>query len=48
MSNIIIDIVKKPGLIGVKKYWKHAGQVEMKLDWLYDWIPALATFVRHS
>ena len=48
MSNANIDAAKELGLIGIKKYWKRAGQVEMELDWLYDWIPALATFVRHS
>ena len=48
MSNANIDAAKELGLTGIKKYWRRAGQVEMELDWLHDWIPALATFVRHS
>ncbi len=36
------------GLTGVKKYWRQASQVEIKLDWLHDWISALAIFVSHS
>lgn len=43
-----MDVAKKLGLIGNKKYWRHTGQVEMKLNWLYNWIPALAIFVKHS
>ncbi len=43
-----MDVVKELELTGVKKYWRRAGQVEMEFDWLHDWIPALATFVRHS
>ena len=42
-----MDVAKKLRLTGVKKYKTRAGQVEMKLNWLHDWIPALATFVRH-
>ncbi len=42
-----MDAVKELGLTGVKKYWRRAGQVEKELYWLYDWIPALATFVRY-
>ena len=48
MSNSNMDAAEKLGLTGIKKYWRRAGQVEMELDWLHDWIPALATFVRHS
>ncbi len=48
MSNVDMDAAKKLGLTEVKKYWRWAGQVEMELDLLYDWIPVLATFVRHS
>ena len=43
-----MDAAKELGLTGIKKYWRRVGQVEMELDWLHDWIPALATFVRHS
>lgn len=32
MSNPDLDIAKKLELTGVKKYWRHAGQVEMELD----------------
>ena len=47
MSNVDIEAAKKLGLMRVKKYWKRASQVEMELDWLHNWIPALVTFVRH-
>ncbi len=48
MSNSNLDVVKELELTGIKKYWRCAGQVEMGLDWLYDRIPALPIFVRHS
>ena len=32
MSNVDIDIAKKLGLTGVKKYWKYIGQVKIELD----------------
>ena len=48
MSKADIKAAKELGLTGVKNYWKRAGQVEIELDWLHDWIPVLATFVRHS
>lgn len=48
MSNVNLDVVKKLKLTGIEKYWKCASQVEMELDWLHNWIFALATFVRHS
>ena len=48
MSNADLDVVKELELTDIKKYWKRADQVEMELDWLYDWISALATFMRHS
>lgn len=48
MSNIDIDTAIKLGFTTVKKYWRCTGQVEIELDWLYDWVPALATFVKHS
>ena len=48
MSNSDMDVAKKLRLTGSKKYWRRVGQVEMELDLLHDWIPALATFVRHS
>lgn len=47
MGNTDIDVAKKLGLIGVKKYWRRASHVEMELDLLHDWIPALAIFVKH-
>ena len=31
----------------MKKYSKCAGQVEIELNWLYNWIPALISFVRY-
>ena len=47
MSNIDINAAKELGLTSIKKYWRRARQVEIELDWLHNWIPALATFVRH-
>ncbi len=47
MSDADLDAAKELGLTGIKKYWRHAGQVEIELDWLYDWIPTLAIFVKH-
>lgn len=40
-----MDVVKKLWLIVIKKYWKDTGQIEIELDWLYDWIPALTIFM---
>ncbi len=48
MSDADLDAAKELGLTGIKKYWIRAGQVEIELDWLHDWIPALATFMKHS
>ena len=48
MSNTDIDAAKKLGLTGIKKYWRRTRQVEIELDRLHDWIPALEIFVRHS
>ena len=36
MSDVDLDVAKKLGLTGIKKYWKHAGQVEIKQDWSHD------------
>lgn len=43
INNIDLDIVKKLGLIRIMKYQRCIGQVEIKLDWLYDKIFVLAT-----
>ena len=48
MNNANINAAKKLGVTGIKKYWSHAGQGEIELDWLYDWISVLATFVKYS
>ena len=48
MRNTDLDAAKKLGPTSIKKYWRRAGQVDMEIDWLHDWIPALATFMRHS
>ncbi len=32
MSNADLDAAKELKLTGIKKYWKHTGQVEMELD----------------
>lgn len=45
MSNSDLDVAKKLGLTGVKIYWRRAGQVKIELNWLYDLIPVLATFM---
>ena len=47
MSKADMEVAKELGLTRVKNYWRHAGQVEMELDWRHDWISAMATFVRH-
>ena len=43
-----MNVAKKLGLTVIKKYWRCAGQFEMEIDWLHDWISVLAIFVRHS
>ena len=48
ISNADMDTAKELRLTGIKKDWRRAEQVEIELDWLHNWIPALATFVRHS
>ena len=47
ISKANIEAAKKQGLTRVKNFWKYTGQVEMKLDWLYNWIQALAIFVKN-
>lgn len=47
MSNTDINAAKKLGLTQIKKYQKCAGQVAIKLDQLYNQIPALAKFVKY-
>lgn len=47
MSNRDMDVAKKLGLIKVKKNQKFDGQVEIKLDLLYDWIPTLPIFANY-
>ncbi len=47
MSDADLDGTKQSGLTCIKKYWRCASQVEIELDWPYDWICTLATFVRH-
>lgn len=47
MSIADLDAVKEERLTGIKKYWRRAGQIEIELDWLHDWILILATFVRY-
>ena len=42
-SNTNLDAAKELNLTGIKKYWVS----EIKLDWLYDQILVLATFVRY-
>ena len=48
MSNADLDTAKKLELTSIKKYWRRARQVEIKLNWLYNRISILATFVRYS
>ena len=36
INNTNLDIVKKLGLTDIKKYWRCASQLEIKLDELYD------------
>ncbi len=48
MSDADLDVAKELRLTDIKKYWRRADPVEMELDWLYNWFPTLATFVRYS
>ena len=48
MSNVDMYAANKLRLTADKKYWKRADQFEIELSWLYDWIPVLVIFVRHS
>ena len=48
ISNINIDVAKQLGLLGIKKYLRRTRQIKTELNWLHDWILAIATFVRHS
>lgn len=48
MSKADMEIAKELELTGIKNYWKCAGQVEIELNWLHNWIPGPATFVRYS
>ena len=48
VSNTNLDTIKKSRLTSIKKYQKYAGQIKIKLDWLYNLILALVTFVRYS
>ncbi len=48
ICNADLDAAKELGLTGIRKYWRCIGQVVMELDWLYDCVPVLATFVRYS
>lgn len=48
MSNMDMNVARKLGLTRVKKYWRCAGQVEIELNWLYDWILVLTIFLEHS
>ena len=41
-----LDVVKELRQTNIKKYWRRARLVEIKPDWLHDWIAALATFVK--
>ncbi len=36
MSDADLDAANELGLIGIKKYWRCTGQVEIELDWLHD------------
>lgn len=47
MCNFDINIAKKLELIGVKKYQKYIGQVEIELNQRHNWIQVLAIFVKY-
>ena len=47
ISNVNLNITEKLELISINKYLRHAKHVEIELDWLYDWMSVLATFMRH-
>lgn len=48
ISNADLDLDKKLGLTGIKKYWKYIKQVKLELNCLHDWISAMAIFVKYS
>lgn len=48
MSDANIDETKKLELTSIKKYQIYTGQVEMKLEQLYDYILTEAIFVKYS
>ncbi len=44
-----MDAVRDLRLTSIKKYWRCAGQIQDKVDWLHkDWIPTLGAFVKYS
>ena len=43
-----MDATREFKLTEVKKYWRCISQVKTLLHWLHNWIPLLATFIRHS
>lgn len=47
MSNVDLNIVEELGLTSIKKYWKYAKQIKIKLDWLYYQILTLAIFIKY-
>ena len=36
ISNADLDAAKELELTSINKYWRRAGQVEIKLDWLHN------------
>ncbi len=49
ISNADMDAAEDLGLTGIKKYWRHAGQIQDEVDSLYkNSIPVLRAFVKHS
>lgn len=47
MNNSDLDVTKKQRLIGIKKYQRYVGQIEIKFDQLYDQILVLAIFLKN-
>lgn len=45
INNVDLDEANELKLRAIKKYWKHADQVQIEPDWLYNLISALSSFI---
>lgn len=47
ISNVNLNATREIKLTSIKKYWRYAIQVEIEIDWLYNWFLVLATIMRY-